>query len=261
LGNCDSPGRIKRQKGLSEISTIRIQDGDELGWSIYSDTRKTVSIFTQLGKAYTLLIAEITATSGYGDPLQALFKFEDGEKVVGVCVNDSALYPKISKDLLPKSETPALSGIDEADEKQSEPPYGIATTRKGMIHRFPLEAFSEVSQKIGRTYFLLEGNDEVVACYGSRGDETVIVASTKGSCMIFDSTEIPLRQRASKGCIGMKVVGEDEVLGFILTENAAQGLWVYTGASREFHIKDTGMAKSQFKKTKRGGKGQAVILR
>ncbi len=255
-------GRIKRQKGLSELSALRIQDGDELGWSIFSNTQKTVTIFTQLGKAYSILIADLNATSGYGDPLQAIFKFDDGERVVGVCINDQALYPMVAKDLIPKPESDKLEGLeDDSTEKNFDPPYAIAVSRKGLIHRFPLNSYAEVSQKNGRTYFLLEGNDEIVACYSSRGHESVVLASVHGRGLIFHSSTIPIRQKSSKGCLGMKLVGEDEVLGFVLVDDPMQGLWVYTGAQREFLIRETHSAKSPYKKTKRGTKGQDVILR
>ena len=64
-------GRIKRQKGFSDLSAIRVPDGDEVGWVLRSDTTQTLIVCTQFGKAYTVRIDDITATTGYGDPIQS----------------------------------------------------------------------------------------------------------------------------------------------------------------------------------------------
>ena len=44
-------GRIKRQKGFSDVSAIRLPDGDEVGWVLRSDTTQTLIICTQYGSA------------------------------------------------------------------------------------------------------------------------------------------------------------------------------------------------------------------
>ena len=42
------------------------------------------SSFSNFGSAYTIRIDDIPpARSGYGDPVQKLFKFKDGERIIG----------------------------------------------------------------------------------------------------------------------------------------------------------------------------------
>ena len=43
-------GRIKRQKGFSDVSAIRVPDGDSINWVLRTDTTQTLIIFTQFGK-------------------------------------------------------------------------------------------------------------------------------------------------------------------------------------------------------------------
>ena len=38
--------------------------------------------FTNLGTAYSCRIVDVPATTGYGEPIQRLFKLKDGERVV-----------------------------------------------------------------------------------------------------------------------------------------------------------------------------------
>ena len=48
------------------------------------------SFFTNFGVAYTCRIIDVPASTGYGEPIQRLFKFRDGEKVVSAFSLDPA---------------------------------------------------------------------------------------------------------------------------------------------------------------------------
>ena len=74
-------GRVKRQRGFSDIGSIRVPEGDEVGWAIYTNTRRTATFYTQAGSAYTTYVGEIPATTGYGDPLQSILSLMMGKKL------------------------------------------------------------------------------------------------------------------------------------------------------------------------------------
>ncbi|MEE2643461.1 MAG: DNA topoisomerase (ATP-hydrolyzing) [Myxococcota bacterium] len=254
-------GRVKRQRGFSELSAIRVPDGDQVGWALKSRTRVTVTFFSQLGSAYTIRLSELPSTTGYGDPLQSIFRFEDGEKIVGVIAHDPTLLPSLSAPL-PSADPPTLEGIIEPKEREGDVgPFIIAMTRSGRAHRLPLAAFSEASQKGGRRYALLTGVDEVVATLVAAGEESLSLASRRGRAMIFGASTIPLRQRASQGCIGIKLYHGDELLGFSLSADPMEGLHVYTSAGREHIIRASHNPQSKLRLTKRGGRGQELIRR
>lgn len=257
-------GRVKRQRGFSDLSSIRVPEGDAVSWALYTDTRKTATFYTQTGSAYTALVGEIAATTGYGDPLQSIFRFEDGERVVGVVVNDSKLLPP-PKQLPPEAsgEMDVLSGIIDGEEGDGEDsgPFGVAMTKLGRVHRFSLASFAEVSQKGGRRYMSLEARDEILWTYPALGDESVALASRFGRGMIFSIYDIPLRQKSSKGCIAIRLIQGDSVLSFVLTNNPLKGLVVSTGSGREKHIRESHNSTSKLKKTKRGGRGYELIRR
>jgi len=255
-------GRVKRQRGFSELSAIRIPEGDAVQWAIHTDTRQSVTFFTQLGSAYTTLVAEIPSTTGYGDPLQALFKFSDGERVVGVAVNDARLYPQVELPSEASGDVAPLDGILSGDESTALlPPFGVALTRFGRVHRFPLSSYADPSTKGGRRYMSLESRDEVIACYTARGDEVVALASVKGRATIFSIHDIPLRQRSSKGCVAIKLMQGDTVIGFVLSHNPLLGLTVRTGSGREKLIRESHNTASKLRRTRRGGRGTELIKR
>ena len=87
-GHFIQTSRIKRQKGFSDLSAIRVPDGDEVAM-LRSDTTQTL-IVRNHGKAYTVRIDDITATTGYGDPIHSIFNFSDGERIIGVVSSDQS---------------------------------------------------------------------------------------------------------------------------------------------------------------------------
>ena len=76
-------GWVKRQKEVKDIASTRVREGDAVMAVAAGSTRATAVFFTNFGVAYTARIADMPASTGYGEPIQSLFKFKDGEKVVG----------------------------------------------------------------------------------------------------------------------------------------------------------------------------------
>ena len=56
-------------------------------------TRATVVFFTNFGVAYTARIIDVPASTGYGEPIQKLFKLKDGEQVVAAL----SLDPRVDR--------------------------------------------------------------------------------------------------------------------------------------------------------------------
>ena len=77
------------------------------------------------------------ASTGYGEPVQKLFKLRDGERVIaGV-----SLDPRVAGDITPKKEGAAAAKV-----------HAIAVTSDGYSLRFGLEPFVEPSTRAGRRY-------------------------------------------------------------------------------------------------------------
>ncbi|MCB9546856.1 MAG: DNA topoisomerase IV subunit A [Myxococcales bacterium] len=236
-------GRVKRQKGFSELAAIRVPEGDAVAFVLRTDTTHTVTFYTQFGQAYTLRIDDIGATTGYGDPVQARFSFADGERIIGVSCSDSRLYPE------PTAEE--LAALAEDDPR---PPYGVTVTRLGKITRFPLGAFHEVSTRGGRKFVSLAEGDEAVAVYPSVGDENVCLASESGRVILFALSEVPAKGSAVRGVNALRLDEKDRVLGFALARKKREGLVTWTSRGRELVVRET-----SYQPVKRGGKGTEVI--
>ena len=156
-------GWVKRQKEVKDLSTTRLREGDSVLAAVAGSTRATMVFFSNFGVAYTSRIVDVPASTGYGDPVQKLFKLKDGEKIVAAF----SLDPRIAKKI-------------EAKKEGDVPPvHAIAVTSDGYAMRFSLQSFVEASTRSGRRYARTADGAEVVSVGITTGEETVIAATAQ----------------------------------------------------------------------------------
>ena len=113
-------GWVKRQKEVKDLSTTRLREGDSVLAAVAGSTRATMVFFSNFGVAYTSRIVDVPASTGYGEPVQKLFKLKDGEKIVAAF----SLDPRVAKKI-------------EAKKEGDVPPvHAIAITSDGYAMRF-----------------------------------------------------------------------------------------------------------------------------
>jgi DNA gyrase subunit A len=228
-------GWFKRQKSYTDISAIRVREGDGVGWIIAASTRETLVLFTDRGKAYTLRTDGIPLTTGYGEPISARFTFADGERIVGVVSSETRSWP-----FQPTDTNPGLV---------------VALSAQGKAVRLPVSSFSEPSTVTGRTFIRLEDdNDRCVGVYLSDGTEFVSLATRRGRCINFRVDEINVLTGAGKGVLAIKIVGDDAVLGFLLGRRRLEGLKVETNRGRLEEVRP-----SRYSIVARGGRGYEIV--
>jgi len=236
--------RFKRQKSYTDISAIRVRDGDEVGWVMPANTRESLILFTSRGKAYTVRVADIVATTGYGDVIQTRFDFGDGEHIVGVTTTDPRCQPVIPEEL-----------FEGLPEDQPKPPYAFAVSRRGKCLRFALDAYRDPSNRAGRTFMRLSGVDDgVTQVEMTVGDEIVSLASQKGRYLLYPLAEVNVLSGAGKGVNAIKLDRDDYTLGYKLVTNRMDGLEVETTRGRVEVLRP-----NKFKVTSRGGRGRELI--
>ena len=242
-------GRIKRQGSYSDVSSIRVQEGDEVGWTLETSTRSTVIVWTSAGRAYTLRVHEVAVSPrGFGDPLQKYFNFVDKEQVVGVTGCDDRILPRVQPDddLFPRS------GKKGAGIKG----FVVACSRGGFTKRVVLDPYMTPSRKTGRTYMQVGEDDQVIGAWIASGREHLCLASQSGSGLVFSIKQIPEQKGGARGVLGMRLSEDDQILGAALSTKATQGLRVMTNRGSEKIVRPT-----KVKPTGRGGKGRELIKR
>ena len=245
-------GWVKRQGTYSDLDAIRTRDGDEVGWALAGSTRATAGFFTNYGTCYTTRISEIPSTTGYGDPVQKLFSFDDGEHVVGVMSFDERVLP----DPVPSEPSEQGELFDPEDPDAPDHPYVVAISKGGQATRFTLDGYVEPSISTGRKYMRLEDGDEVVRVRGAAGDENICLASHDGRALVFPVHQVSVYKGPAKGVRAIRLEQDDRVLDFALSTRAREGLTVETNNGREEIVRTT-----KFEATNRGAKGTLVIKR
>ncbi len=232
-------GWVKRQREIKDPSSTRLREGDAVLNVIAGSTKATVVFFSNFGTAYTSRIADVPATTGYGEPIQKLFKMKDGEAIVAMASLDKRL-------------TGSLAG----DEEHYPETYGLAASSDGNALTFGLEPFAEPSTRSGRRYARMSEGATIIGATLVKGDETVIAVSKKRRALLCDVSEIKYLASAGKGVLLMKLEGDDQLLGMKAAKDKADTLVVKSSLGGEQRINT-----ARFSKTGRGGKGREVISR
>src|SRR5262245_50098313 len=204
---------MKRQKEVRDLSTTRLREGDSVLAVLQGSTRATVVFFTNLGAAYTSRIIDVPASTGYGEPVQKLFKLRDGERVVAAF----SLDPRVAGQITPPPQKG--KAVKAAPEDEAPPVHAIAATSDGYALRFSLEPFIEASTRAGRRFARPSGSAEVVGVEKITGEETLIVATRDARALLCKADEVNYLSGPGKGVILIKLVGDDDqVIGFMASQ-------------------------------------------
>jgi DNA gyrase subunit A len=234
-------GWVKRQKEVKDLSTTRLREGDSVLAAVAGSTRATLVFFSNFGAAYTARFVDMPASTGYGEPIQKLFKLKDGERVIAALSLD-----------------PRVAGEIAARKEGAEPPvHVVAMTSDGYALRFSLEPFVEPSTRSGRRYARTAGGAEVVAVARTTGDEVVIAATGDARALLCKVDEINFLSGPGRGVILIKVAfPDDKVIGAQLSTGDRDLMTVETSRGAEQTI-----STAKYEVTGRGGKGRELLQR
>jgi len=91
----------------------------------------------------------------------------------------------------------------------------VFATKKGVVKKTSLEAYSR-PKKGGIRAIVIEDGDEVVSVGLLRTGDTVLMATRDGRAIRFDEAAARSMGRTSRGVRGIRLKGEDEVVGMIV---------------------------------------------
>ena len=234
-------GWLKRQKEVRDLSTTRLREGDSVLAVLQGSTRASAVLLSNFGAAYTSRIIDVPASTGYGEPVQKLFKLRDGERIVAAFSLDQR----------------AIGDIETRREGEPPPVHAVAVTSDGYSLRFSFEPFVEPSTRAGRRYARPSEGVEVVGVARVTGDEIIIAATADARALLCRADEVNYLSGPGKGVILIKLTGEeDHVLGFIASSGDRDLLRVETSRGGEQTI-----STAKYEVTGRGGKGRELLQR
>jgi DNA gyrase subunit A len=234
-------GWVKRQKEVKDLSTTRLREGDSVLAALAGSTRATAVFFTNYGTAYTARFIDVPASTGYGEPIQRLFKFRDGERVVAAFSLDPRLARRIASD----------------NPEEPPPTHAVAVSSDGYTLRFSLAGFVEPSTRAGRRFARPADGAEIVGVSLTTGQETLIAVTREARAMLCAASEVNFLSGPGRGVILIKIdPKEDRVLGFIASTGERDLLLVETSRGAEQTV-----STAKYEVTGRGGRGRELLQR
>jgi DNA gyrase subunit A len=219
-------GWVKRVREMKDPSTTRLREGDEVMEVLAGSLKSNLVFFSNFGSAYVTRFNDVPASTGYGDPIQKLFKFDDGERVVG-----------------------ALS----LDTRLPRPELMLGVSRRGYGLRFPLAPHTDASTRSGRRYARPGEGDELVGVVPVAPKDLLAVVTEHARALVTRAAEVNELAGPGRGVTVIKVEKDDRVLAFLCTADKQQSLELETSKGRKLVL-----SPAKYELSARGGKGREM---
>lgn len=217
-------------KGSKGSST---RDEDFIEYIYIASMHDYMLLFTNKGRLHWMRVFEIpegTKTSK-GRAIQNLLELQEGE-VIKAFINTG----------------------DLKDEEYINSKYVILCTKKGIIKKTSLEAYSRPRTK-GIIALTIREEDELLEAKLTNGKSEVMMAVKSGRCIRFNEQGVRPMGRGASGVKAISLDTEnDEVIGMICVEDMTRNIMV---------VSENGFGKrseiEEYRITNRGGKGVRTI--
>jgi DNA gyrase subunit A len=220
-------GWLKRVREVKDLSATRLREGDAILAALRGSTKEAVAIFSNLGSAYVIRINDVPASTGYGEPVQKLFNFRDGERVIGAMPMNAAGAPKGA--------------------------LAVAVSKSGFGLRFNLDPHRELSTRAGRRFAKAAEGDEIVGVALAGDKDILCVVTSDARALLCKVDEVPELANPGKGVIVIKA-GDAAVVGFGVGGPRDKDVIIAeTDEGKELPV-----GPGRFDVTGRGGKGHAL---
>lgn len=220
-GGVGSKGAKTRDKDFTEF--------------IYPATmHQTMLFFTKKGRCYWMKCYEIPEgdKNSKGRAIQNMLALDPGDSVNAFL---------------------RLRGLSEEFVKSH---YVVFATKRGIVKKTSLEAFSH-PRNVGVRAITINEGDEVVDVCLTNGRNQLILANRNGRAVRFDETDVRAMGRTATGVCGMKPDddGQDEVVGMIVVNDPkTESVMVVSqeGYGKRSEVED-------YRMTRRGAKGVKTL--
>jgi len=193
-------GWIRRVKTVGE--NLRFKEGDDLLALLPANTRDNIAVFSSVGKVYVLKAVDLPSGSGFGEPVQHLFKFGDGERPV-TAMNLSTVF----------AGTPGAVGTDTQAELALVPKEvtALSVSAHGVGFAFDLSQFNAVTTRAGKKFAGVKADDSIMGV-DILDLPNVLFLTTEGKAIVVAAKDIPVLTGAGKGVKLVNVKNGEVVL-------------------------------------------------
>ena len=230
--------KVQNRGGVgSKGSTTR--EKDFLQELFVATNHNWLLIFTEKGKCFWMRIFEVPEgnKAAKGRAIQNLINIEQDDKVKGYVV---------VKDL--------------KDEEYTSNNYIIMCTKKGIIKKTSLEAYSRPRTNGINAIGIREG-DELLEAKLTNGESEILMAIKSGRAIRFNESKVRSMGRTASGVRGITLSEGDEVIGMVCAQDFSRTIMVVSenGYGKRTLLNDPETNDPIYRVTNRGGKGVKTI--
>lgn len=180
-------GWIRRVKTVGE--NLRFKEGDELLALLPANTRDNIAVFSSAGKVYVVKAHDLPSGSGFGEPVQHLFKFGDGERPV-TAMNLTTVF----------TGTPAGEGMDKQPELALAPREvtGLTVSAHGIGFAFDLSPFNAATTRAGKKFAGVKEGDSILGV-DILDLPNILFLTSEGKAVVVAAKDVPILTGAGKG--------------------------------------------------------------
>ncbi len=211
--------QLRGGRGLTGAST---KAEDFIEHMFVASTHNYILFFTSSGRCHWLKVHEIpqAGRATKGRAIVNLLQVERGERIAAIM--------------------PVRDFSEEA--------YVVMATRRGMIKKTSLAAYSN-PRKGGINAITINEGDDLIAVQLSNGNHEILLGTRLGLSIRFHETEVREMGRTAAGVRGIKLSKEDRVVGMVVVKREGTVLVVTEkGLGKRTDIKE-------YRLSHRGGKG------
>ncbi|HAJ78600.1 MAG TPA: DNA gyrase subunit A, partial [Fibrobacteres bacterium] len=198
------------------------KDDDFVESLFVASAHSYILFFTSEGRCYWLKVYRIPETerNSRGKPIVNLLNLRPDETIAAFVV------------------------VKEFDETH----FIITVTQRGVVNKQPLSSYSNI-RKDGINAVSLDEGDRMMECKLTNGDNDIILGTREGQAIRFHESAARELGRNTRGVRGIKLIGDDRVVGMIIVNESQQVLTVTeNGYGKRTQV-------SEYRKTNRGGSG------
>ena len=215
------------------------RDKDFLQELFIATNHNWLLIFTEKGKCFWMRIFEVPEgnKAAKGRAIQNLINIEQDDKVKGYVV---------VKDL--------------KDEEYTSNNYIIMCTKKGIIKKTSLEAYSRPRTNGINAIGIREG-DELLEAKLTNGESEILMAIKSGRAIRFNESKVRSMGRTASGVRGITLSEGDEVIGMVCAQDFSRTIMVVSenGYGKRTLLNDPETNEPIYRITNRGGKGVKTL--
>ncbi len=218
---------VQHRGGKGKMGMVSLDTSDDVMQDLFvTKNHDTLLFFTNLGRIYSLQVFEVPEASrmARGRAVVNLLPLQDGEKVVKLLC-----------------------------ARELEGKYLVMLTKHGIIKRTKATDFAKI-RSTGIRCTTLRGDDELVFCSLSTGEDSIVIATARGQGIRFKEDEVRSMGRQAAGVIGIRLKSGDFVVGMEVIAHDSGDILFATenGYGKKVRVED-------FRVAHRGGVGVRTI--